>query len=71
MAFDNLPEKHYVVDEVAAAYNVNILRLVFTITKVLLLFETIYSLPLKHCMFNPIELAWAGLKQHVRDNSIN
>lgn len=26
----------------------------------------ILRLPVKHCTLNPIELAWAGLKQHVR-----
>ncbi|CAF1609520.1 unnamed protein product, partial [Didymodactylos carnosus] len=54
VAFDNLPSKRYVVDEVAAKNDVQILRL-----------------PIKHCMLNPIELAWSGLKNFVRKNNIN
>ncbi|CAF4085892.1 unnamed protein product [Rotaria sp. Silwood2] len=54
LAFDNLPPKRYVVDEVAKKYNVHILRL-----------------PVKHCMLNAIELAWAGLKNYVRDKNVN
>ncbi len=69
LAFNNLPEKRYVVDKVAAAYSIQILRLVLTVSKMCLLYEIICSLPVKHCMFNPIELAWAGLKKHVRDNN--
>ncbi len=30
-----------------------------------------HSLPVKHCMLNPIQLAWAGLKNYVCDNNIN
>jgi tetrahydromethanopterin S-methyltransferase subunit H len=30
-----------------------------------------YSLPVKSCMHNPIELAWAGLKSYVRDKNVN
>ncbi|CAF4623805.1 unnamed protein product [Rotaria sp. Silwood2] len=32
--------------------------------------ETI-RLPVKHCMLNAIELAWAGLKNYVRDKNVN
>ncbi|CAF3868020.1 unnamed protein product [Rotaria magnacalcarata] len=31
----------------------------------------ILRLPVKHCIFNPIELAWACMKNYVRDNNIN
>ncbi len=37
LAFDNLPTKRYVVDEVAKKYNVDILRLVPTLPKHFLL----------------------------------
>jgi len=30
-----------------------------------------YSLPIKHYMLNAIELAWAGLKNYVRDRNVN
>ena len=29
----------------------------------------ILRLPIKHCTLNPIELAWAGLKHHVRKHN--
>ena len=35
LAFANLPEKRYVVDEAAMAYNINILRSVVTIVNAL------------------------------------
>ncbi|CAF1170090.1 unnamed protein product [Rotaria sordida] len=31
----------------------------------------ILRLPVKHCRLNPIELAWAGLKNYVRDKNVN
>ncbi|CAF4924644.1 unnamed protein product, partial [Rotaria sp. Silwood1] len=31
----------------------------------------ILRLPVKHCMLNRIELAWAGLKNNVRDKNAN
>jgi len=30
-----------------------------------------YSLPVKHYMVNAIELAWAGLKNYVRERNVN
>ena len=69
LAFDNLPAKRYVVDEVAAKHNIDILRSVVSIRKISRFDLSIHSLPVKHCMFNPIELAWAGLKDYVRDNN--
>ncbi|CAF1541003.1 unnamed protein product [Didymodactylos carnosus] len=29
----------------------------------------IIQLPVRHCQLNPIELAWAGLKDYVRDKN--
>ncbi len=65
LALDNLPPKRYVIDEVAKKYDVNILRLVKLFQKYF------YSLSVKHCMLNPIELTWAGLKNFVRDKNVN
>ncbi len=28
-------------------------------------------MPIKRCLLNSVELAWAGLKQYVRDNNVN
>jgi hypothetical protein len=44
IAFANLPEKRYVVDEVAMEYNINILRLVATIVKELLTYKPVLQL---------------------------
>ena len=71
LAFDNLPEKRYIVDEAAAAYDIDILRLVVIIVNPSLIYNLFYSLPVKHYMFNPIELAWAGLKNYVREHNTN
>jgi hypothetical protein len=72
LAFANLPEKRYVVDEAAAAYNVDILWSVVTIINIYMIYNRLfYSLPVKHYMFNPIELAWAGLKSYVREHNTN
>ena len=30
----------------------------------------LYSLPVKYCSLNQIELAWAGLKAYIRENNI-
>ena len=35
------------------------------------LYKDTCSLPVKHCILNPIELAWASMKAYVRDNNIN
>ena len=40
-AFDNLPEKRYIVDEAAAAYDINILRLVVIIVNPFLIYKTV------------------------------
>ncbi len=70
LAFANLPEKRYVVDEAAAAYNIDILRSVVTIMNTSLIYiRLLCRLPVKHFMFNPIELAWAGLKSYVREHN--
>jgi transposase len=71
LAFDNLPRKRYVVDEVAANHDIDIIRLVFALSNIYLLYKNVFRLAVKHCMFNPIELAWASLKNYVRDNNIN
>jgi hypothetical protein len=71
LAFNNLPRKRYVVDEAAGKYDVDILRSVFALSNIYLLSKSIFSLPVKHCIFNPIELAWASMKNYVRDNNIN
>ena len=41
LAFDNLPEKRYIVDEAAAAYDINILRLVVIIVNPFLIYKTV------------------------------
>ena len=71
LAFANLPAKSYVVDEVAAKYKINILRSVVSISETCRLDESIYSLPVKYYMFNPIKLAWSGLKNYLRENNTN
>jgi hypothetical protein len=71
LAFNNLPRKRYVVDEAAGKYDVDILRSVFALPNIYPFYESIFSLPVKHCIFNPIELAWASMKNYVRNNNIN
>jgi hypothetical protein len=41
LAFDNLPEKRYIVDEAAAVYDINILRLVVIIVNAFLIYKTV------------------------------
>ncbi|CAF4824568.1 unnamed protein product [Rotaria sp. Silwood2] len=48
----NAPPKQYITDEVAAEFDIEILRL-----------------PIKHCMLNPIEIAWGGMKNFIRDQN--
>jgi hypothetical protein len=41
LAFANLPEKRYVVDEVAMEYNINILRSVVTIVNAFMIYKPV------------------------------
>ncbi|CAF2098836.1 unnamed protein product [Rotaria magnacalcarata] len=59
LAFANFPEKRYVVDEAAAASNVDILRLFFR------------SFDLNLGLRTVIPLVWAGLKSYVREHNTN
>ena len=72
LTFENLPPKRYVIDEIVRKYNIDILRsvefLLNYFSNSLLYF---HRLPVKHCMLNPTELGWAGLKNHVRENNVN
>jgi hypothetical protein len=57
LAFDNLPRKRHVVDEAAAKRDIDILRLVFALSNIYLLYKNVFRLSVNHCMSNPIELA--------------
>ncbi|CAF3985209.1 unnamed protein product, partial [Rotaria sordida] len=52
LAYENLPEKKYKVEEEAKQYQINIL-----------------CLPMRHCILNPVELAWANMKTHIRERN--
>ena len=61
----NLLDKRHEIDEAAKKYNVAIWQQANFLV-VANLIHSIYSLPIKHCMFNSIELSWARPEQYAQ-----
>ena len=57
------PSPGYVVDDMAAAAGKYSVEIVFHIG------HEVVQLPVAHCTLNPIELAWAQVKGHIKANT--
>ena len=71
LAFSNLPEKRYVTDPLAAKYSTVVLQDGCYFPSISWINVISNSLPIKHCMLNPIELSWSRFKRYVLNNNTN